>query len=141
MLPGSAFSFVRCRVTHLSGRFRTDKFLYIKDIAENTLVNEIIKKIENIDIDAIIDSGYLRELIEKEQKTLFPKIISTERPDQVCTALLDGKIVILVENSPFALILPAVLSDFFKSPQDEYQKPFSLYYISYRYKIAGRYKE
>ena len=98
---------------------------FIKDIVPKEKVNKVINSIKSIDIDGILDSGYIRELIEKEQKTLFPKIISTERPDQVCTALLDGKIVILVENSPFALILPAVLGDFFKSPQDEYQKSFN----------------
>ena len=98
---------------------------FINDIVPNEKVNKVIDSIKSIDIDGILDSGYIRELIEKEQKTLFPKIISTERPDQVCTALLDGKIVILVENSPFALILPAVLGDFFKSPQDEYQKSFN----------------
>ena len=98
---------------------------YIKDIASSDKYNKVIESIKNIDIDGILDSGYIRELIEKEQKTLFPKIISTERPDQACNALLDGKIVILVENSPFVLILPAVLSDFFKSPQDDYQKSFN----------------
>jgi len=99
--------------------------VYMKDIVPDEKSKKVLDSIKNIDIDGIIDSGYIRELIEKKQKTLFPKIISTERPDQVCTALLDGKIVILVENSPFALILPAVLSDFFKSPQDEYQKSFN----------------
>jgi len=98
---------------------------YIKDIVPNEKSKKVIDSIKNIDIDGIIDSGYIRELIEKNQKTLFPKIISTERPDQACTSLLDGKIVILVENSPFVLILPAVLNDFFKSPQDEYQKSFN----------------
>lgn len=98
---------------------------YIKDIVPYEKSKKVIESLKNIDIDAIIDSGYIRELIEKEQKTLFPKIISTERPDQACTSLLDGKIVILVENSPFVLILPAILSDFFKSPQDEYQKAFN----------------
>ena len=98
---------------------------FLKDIVPDEKYKKVIESIKQIDIDGIIDSGYIRELIEKEQKTLFPKIISTERPDQACTALLDGKIVILVENSPFVLILPAVLGDFFKSPQDEYQKSFN----------------
>ena len=98
---------------------------YLRDIVPEEKINKIIKSLKEIDIDAIIDSGYIRELIEKEQKTIFPKIISTERPDQACTSLLDGKIVILVENTPFVLILPAVLMDFFKSPQDEYQKPIN----------------
>ena len=99
---------------------------YIKDVAPNHKVNRIIKDIENINIDAIIDSGYIRELIEKDQKSLFPKVISTERPDLACTSLLNGKIVVLVENTPFVLIIPAVLTDFFHSPEDNYQKPFNV---------------
>lgn len=99
---------------------------FIKDIAPNHKVNRILKDLANIDIDAIIDSGYIRELIEKDQRTLFPKVISTERPDLACTSLLNGKIVILVENTPFVLIIPAVLSDFFHSPEDYYQKPFNV---------------
>lgn len=98
---------------------------YLKDIVLDSKVKKVLDSIKQIDIDGILDSGYIRELIEKEQKTLFPKIISTERPDLACTSILDGKIVILVENSPFVLILPAVLNDFFKSPQDEYQKSFN----------------
>ena len=98
---------------------------YLKDVVPDEKSKKVVDSIKNINIDGIIDSGYIRELIEKQQKSLFPKVISTERPDQVCTSLLNGKIVILVENSPFVLILPAVLSDFLKSPQDEYQKSFN----------------
>ena len=65
-------------------------------------------------------------MLEKKQKSVFPKVISTERPDFACTSLLNGKIVILVENSPFVIILPAVLTDFFHSPEDNYQKPFNV---------------
>ena len=99
---------------------------YIKDIASTKKVKSILKSIKRIDIDAVIDSGYIRELIEKDQKSLFPKVISTERPDYTCTSLLNGKIVILVENSPFVLIIPAVLTDFFHSPEDYYQKPLNV---------------
>lgn len=99
---------------------------FIKDIVPNYKVKSILDDLKKIDIDAVIDSGYIRELLEKKQKSIFPKVISTERPDLVCTSLLDGKIVILVENSPFAIILPAVLTDFFKSPEDNYQKPLNV---------------
>ena len=99
---------------------------YIKDIVPNYKIKKIIDDLNNIDIDAVIDTGYIRELIEKEQKSLFPKVISTERPDMACTSLLNGKIVILVENSPFVIILPAVLTDFFHSPEDNYQKPLNV---------------
>ena len=94
---------------------------YIKDIANLNSVSSIINKINNINIDGIIDSGYIKELIEKNNKLLFPRILSTERPDLASIGLLNGKIIILVENSPFVLILPAVLTDFFKAPEDYYQ--------------------
>ena len=99
---------------------------YIKDITPNYKVQKILDELNNIDIDAVIDTGYIRELLEKKQKSVFPKVISTERPDMACTSLLNGKIVILVENSPFVIILPAVLTDFFQSPEDNYQKPFNV---------------
>lgn len=99
---------------------------YIKDIVPNYKIQKILDDLNTIDIDAVIDTGYIRELLERKQKSIFPKVISTERPDFACTSLLNGKIVILVENSPFVIILPAVLTDFFQSPQDNYQKPFNV---------------
>ncbi len=99
---------------------------YIKDIVPSFKIEKILDELKKIDIDGILDSGYIRDLIEKNQKSVFPKIISTERPDHACNSLLNGKIVILVENSPFVLILPAVLSDFIHSPEDYYQKSFNI---------------
>lgn len=95
---------------------------YIKDIANLKNVEILKKTIENIDIDGILDSGYIREFLEKKSISLFPKVISTERPDLACSSLLNGKIVLLVENTPFVLIMPAVLTDFIHSPEDNYQK-------------------
>lgn len=99
---------------------------YIKDIADMKIVEDLKAKINNIDIDGIFDTGYIRELLENKANSIFPKVISTERPDLVCTSLLNGKIVILVENSPFAIIIPAVLVDFIHSPEDNYQKPLNV---------------
>lgn len=96
---------------------------YIKDIVDLKKVYTLKKSLENIDIDGIIDSSYIRELIIKKQKSIFPRILSTERPDLVAMSLLDGKVVIIVENTPYALIFPGVLTDFFKSPEDYYVKP------------------
>ena len=99
---------------------------YLYDIVPNYKIDEIISRLKEINIDGILDSGYIRELIEKNKKSLFPKVISTERPDLTCSSLLDGKIVILVENTPFVLIIPAILTDFFQSPEDNYRKPFNV---------------
>lgn len=97
---------------------------YIKDIADTKLVNKLINKLEKIDIDGIIDSSNLKELL-MDNKTSFPKVISTERPDLVCMNLLNGKIALLVENTPYVLIIPAVFSDFFVSPDDAFLLPIN----------------
>ena len=98
---------------------------YIKDIVNMESVKKIINKLNDIDIDSIIDSGYIRELLEENSKSIFPKMISTERPDLACTSLLEGRIVVLVENTPFVLILPAMLIDFIHSAEDYYHKPMN----------------
>lgn len=96
---------------------------YIKDIADIQKVNKIMNKIKNIDVDGILDSGNIREFLFEHEHSVFPKVISTERPDLVCSSLLNGKIVIMVENSPYALIIPGLFVDFFKNPEDYYQSP------------------
>lgn len=106
------------------GRYTKTKtaILYINKVAKEELVNKIKKRIENIDIDGIVNIDIIKNIIIKENKSILPTIISTERPDTVSNALLDGKIVILADNCPFALIMPAVLNDFFKTPEDYYNK-------------------
>lgn len=98
---------------------------YIKDIADNKRVNEIADELKKIDIDGILDSGYIREFLQNDSASLFPQMISTERPDLACSSLLDGKIVILVENTPYVLIIPGLFVDFIHSPEDNYQKPLN----------------
>lgn len=96
--------------------------LYFEDIAEEKLIANINKKIANIDIDGIIDASTLGHLISDEAKVHFPTFQLTERPDNVSRALLEGKIVILVDTSPFAIILPAFFIDFVNPGVDSYNK-------------------
>lgn len=99
--------------------------IYIDDIVNKDSVKKVKDALSKIDIDGILDTGYLRDFLEKNQKSLFPKIISTERPDLSCQSLLNGKIVIMVENSPYVIIVPAILPDFFKTSEDYYQSSVS----------------
>ena len=94
--------------------------IYIKELANLKIVKDIERNLNKINIDSILDSSYIRNYLEK--KSLFPTIISTERPDLACHHILNGKILILVENSPIALILPTTLDEFLKSSEDYYQK-------------------
>ena len=95
---------------------------YINDIANLHTVKKIKKKLAKIDVDGILDSCYIREFLTNNQTSAFPRFVSTERPDLASTSLLGGKIVILVENSPFVLIIPGLFVDFIHSPEDNYQK-------------------
>lgn len=96
--------------------------IYIKDIAKENNIKEIKSKLNDINIDGILDSGYVKDYLERSPNSSFPKTINTERPDLTCQNLLNGKITIMVENSPVVLILPACLDDFLKSSEDYYQK-------------------
>ena len=102
---------------------------YIKDIVNLDSVVKTIDKIKSIDIDGILDSGYVREFLRDQSSTVFPGIISTERPDLACSSLLDGKIVVLVENTPYVLIMPGLFIDYFHSPEDNYEKPINASFL------------
>lgn len=93
---------------------------YMKNIIKPDLLKEIEERLNQIDIDAILDSTYIKEIFEDEQSA-FPTIVSTERPDNASLNLLEGKICIMTENSPYALIIPSFFSDLFHSVEDNYQ--------------------
>lgn len=103
--------------------------LYFDDIADETNVEEVTKVLKSIDTDGITDSGTLAEYYESENNTHFPTVYKTERPDTVATALLEGKIVILVDTSPFALILPAFFGDFINPITDNYSIPKNINFL------------
>lgn len=96
--------------------------LYMNDIVEKELPKQVIDKLNKIDIDGIIDSNYLKSELENDNNSFFPTLISTERPDRVSMSLLEGKIVLLVDMSSYAIILPNFFIDYFHTPDDYYQK-------------------
>ena len=91
---------------------------YMKNIANSSLVSEVKYRINNIDVDYIISSGNLEQLVQDNSTTAFPQIIATERPDKTATHLLEGRVVVIVNGSPYALIMPGVFIDFLSSPED-----------------------
>lgn len=102
--------------------------IYIKSIAKRKIITDTNQKLKNINIDGIIDSGYLKKYLNNS-KSFFPSVKETERPDVACLALLEGKILILVDNSPNVLILPSFFVDYFHASDDYYQKPINITFI------------
>lgn len=96
--------------------------LYLKGVADEKIVDEARTRIKRIDIDAVLESGYIEEMIQDETFTVFPTIYNTERPDAACAALLEGRIAIIVDGTPFVLIAPALFVQFFQASEDYYQR-------------------
>ncbi|WP_438496923.1 spore germination protein [Paenibacillus sp. IHBB 3054] len=95
---------------------------YIKDIVNPELLEEVQTRISKIDIDFLAESGYIEQLIEDNYLSPFQQVQSTERPDRVITALLEGRIAILLDGTPFALIVPVTFSMLLQSPEDYYDR-------------------
>ena len=100
--------------------------LYIKSIAKEKLVNDVDKLLKKINIDGIIATGTIRNLIEKENKNNFPNIMSAEKPYTAIKYLLQGNIVVLADNDPFALIMPTTINDYFISEEDDFAKSINV---------------
>ncbi|MBP1155541.1 MULTISPECIES: spore germination protein [unclassified Paenibacillus] len=102
---------------------RTDiGIMYIKGIVNDKVLEEVRARLDRIDIDAILESGYIEELIQDETWTPFPTMYNTERPDAVAASLLEGRVAILVDGTPFVLLVPALFTQFYQASEDYYQR-------------------
>lgn len=125
---------VRRRIRHPSLRFdthtvgnytKTDVTIaYIEDIADPKLVNRIKKRIQDIEVDEINNSGDIEQFIEDHPFSIFPTIGNTERPDKVSTMLMEGRVVIFVSGDPVALIAPYLFVESFMNIEDYNSRPF-----------------
>ncbi|MED4585166.1 spore germination protein [Brevibacillus choshinensis] len=113
------------RVRHMvvGQRTQTDIYvMYIEGLAHPPMIEEIMSRIDKVNVDAVLESGYIEQLIQDRRWSPFPQIQNTERPDKVVANLLEGKAGILVDGTPFGLVAPAVFSQFYQSPEDYYER-------------------
>ena len=96
--------------------------LYMDDLVHEGLLEEVKERLEEFEIDGILDSGMLEQLTEDVWYSPFPQYQTTERPDRAVQEILNGKVVILCDNSPEALILPGNFSSFMESSEDWYHR-------------------
>jgi len=111
------------KTIRLGRRGKTDaSYMYIKGVVAQQLVEEVERRLETIDVDIFLDSGQIEQIIQDNYLTLFPQIQITERPDKTIANLLEGRVALMLDNSPFALIVPATFYQFFQSPEDYYER-------------------
>jgi len=101
----------------------TTVLVYLEDVADSGVVDEVRERINAINIDGILEPGALGELITERTISPFPLQITTERPDKVAGGLMQGKVGVVADGSPFVMLIPVIVSDFFQSPEDYYIHP------------------
>ncbi|SDC66125.1 spore germination protein [Paenibacillus sp. UNCCL117] len=113
---------LRMKTRMLGVRSQTEvTLLYIEGIAQTDLIQEAERRLNSIDVDEINSSGFIEQWISDSFLTPFPLIMNTERPDKVAGSLLQGRLAVLVDGDPFALVLPITFASSIKSPEDYYQ--------------------
>ena len=104
-------------------RSRTDiALMYMEDLVRPELLQQLEKQLDSMDLDGILDSGSMEQLLERRQYSPFPQLQMTERPDKTASALLEGRVVLLADNTPYAILLPATLNTFFQAAEDYYER-------------------
>ena len=100
---------------------------YLNGVCDEKLVNDVYEKIKNINIPYVGNTNYILDAISNPNRSIFPTNLVTERPDLACQMLLEGRIVLMVENSNEVIILPCMFIDFFKNPDDYYEKSLNVF--------------
>lgn len=114
---------LKLKYMQVGERSKTDiAIMYIDDIANPKLIEEVKKRLEGIKVDAVLESSYIEGLIEDNWLSPFPQVEHTERPDQVAAALYEGRVAIVIDNTPFALVVPVTLNILMQSSEDYYER-------------------
>ncbi|MCL2204672.1 MAG: spore germination protein [Defluviitaleaceae bacterium] len=107
----------------LGVRSQTDiALMYIEDIVRPEVLREVERRLDKICIDGVMDAGCVEQLIEESWLSPFPQVQLTERPDKAASSILEGRIAIIVDCSPFVLIVPVSLNAFFQASEDYYNR-------------------
>ncbi len=114
---------VKVKETFVGRRTNTNvDLVYIKDLIHPEILKKIEERLGEFEIDGALDSGIIEQLTEKRKFSPFPQFQTTQRPDRAAMAILEGRIVLLSDNSPVALILPTTYNSFIQTSDDYYSR-------------------
>lgn len=104
---------------------------YLVDKTPQNVIDDIKKRLSEIKLDTIMSSGFIEPFLENNNSSLFTNVLSTDRPDAFCSKLNEGRVGILIDGTPFALIVPALFIENFQTVDDYINKPIYATYIRY----------
>lgn len=97
---------------------------YIEGIADDKIVEEVKQRLSRIDTDSILESGYIEQFIEDAPLSFFPTIGNSEKPDTVAGKILEGRVAIITDGSPFVLTVPYIYIEAFQTSEDYFSRSF-----------------
>ncbi|PKR76980.1 spore germination protein [Halalkalibacillus sediminis] len=116
-------SSLRIEAKKIGEKTQTDvAIVYLEGTAEDDVVEEVNRRLDQIDIDGILESGYLEEFIQDAQYSPFPTVYNSEKPDAIAGGILEGRIAIITDGTPNVLLVPALFVNFMQSSEDYYQR-------------------
>lgn len=114
---------LKVKYMQIGTKSKTDiAIMYMEDKVNKQVLNELQKRLSKINIEAVLESSYIEELIEDDNYSPFPQIENTQRPDAAASAIYEGRVVIGVDNTPQVLIVPAIMTVFMQSSEDYYER-------------------
>jgi spore germination protein KA len=112
---------VRVTTKQYGTNTRTDvSVMYLENLVDKKILETVYERLENLHLDAVLEGNYIDSVLTQESKSFFPLMLNTDRPDVVAGEILEGKIAIFVDGSPYVHIAPAVFIQFFQTPEDYY---------------------
>lgn len=96
--------------------------VYLHGVVQPKIVKEVQQRLKRINVDSILESGNIEELIQDKTYTPFPTVFNSERPDAISAGILEGKVAILIDGTPFVLLVPSLFIEFFHSSEDYYNR-------------------
>lgn len=98
--------------------------IYLENVAKPELVATVKARLKGLDVDSIMETGYLEEYIEDNPFSIFSTIGYTEKPDVAAAKILEGRVAVVVDGTPFVLTMPAFFVESFQTAEDYYNRPF-----------------
>lgn len=114
---------VRIEQRRLGEQTRTNiAIMYMEGMADKDVLNELRTRLDQAQLSSVLESSYIEEMIQDRRYSPFPTIFNSERPDVIASAILEGRVAILMEGTPFVLIVPSLFVQAFQSSEDYYQR-------------------
>lgn len=105
--------------------------VYMKNSVSKKLLRDIRHRLRQVKLDVILESGYIQPFLEGKPLSLFSDVGTTERPDTVCAKINEGRVVVLVDGTPFALVVPYMFNENFQSIDDYCHRPYYATFIRF----------